>query len=273
MNNRPLVSVTIPTKNSGKTLPKCLKSIENQSYKNLEVILVDSYSTDKTKDITKRFGAKIFFTSWKLLGARYIGFKKSRGDYILLLDSDQTLERTTVERAIQMVNEGCDMLCLEEHTYEPQTWVQKLFDTDKKSIRKPASIRLKPLEGISIARFYTRDILEKAFEAIPKELMPHVILYDHMMIYYEAFKTSQKVRILPDAIGHIEPSSLIELWRKYYRYGKSERYLVNSGFYRMLHRMNVKLRKEEFCEQKFQVQRYLLMMLKGIAHQIGYWSG
>jgi len=273
MESRPLVSVTIPTKNSEKTLSRCLKSIENQSYENLEVILVDSYSTDETKDIARKFGAKIFFTSWKLLGARYIGFQKSRGDYILLLDSDQILERTAVERAVRMVNEGCDMLCLEEHTYEPQTWVQRLFDADKKRIRRLASIRTKPLEGPLIARFYKKAILKKAFEDIPKELIPNVVLYDHMIVYYEAFKVSQNVRILPNAIWHIEPSSLIELWRKYYRYGKSERQLVNSGFYRMLHRMNIKLRKEEFYEQKFQVQTYLLMMLKAIAHQIGYWSG
>ena len=273
MTNSPLVSITVPTKNSEKTLSKCLKSIQNQSYKNLEVILVDSYSTDKTKVIAEKFGAKIFFTSWKLLGARYIGFKESRGDHVLLLDSDQILERITVERAVKMVNEGYDMLCLEEHTPEPQTWVQKLLRADKERISRFASTRLKPPEAILIARFFKRAVLEKAFQAIPKELMPIVVLYEGMIIYYEAFKISQNVGILSNAVWHIEPRGLIELWRRYYRYGKSERHLVNSGFYEMLHRMNLKLRKEEFREQKFQVQTYLLMMLKGIAHQIGYWSG
>lgn len=53
MDKNPLVSVIIPTQNSFKTLEKCLKSVKNQSYKNVEIIVVDNNSTDNTKEIAK----------------------------------------------------------------------------------------------------------------------------------------------------------------------------------------------------------------------------
>jgi len=46
MKDNPLVSVVIPTYNSEKTLAKCLESIKNQTYKNVELIVVDNYSRD-----------------------------------------------------------------------------------------------------------------------------------------------------------------------------------------------------------------------------------
>lgn len=51
MNNKPLVSVIIPTYNSSSTLEKCLRSIRSQSYKNIEIIIVDKFSNDSTGEI------------------------------------------------------------------------------------------------------------------------------------------------------------------------------------------------------------------------------
>jgi len=54
MNNT-LVSVVITTKNSSRTLEKCLQSIKGQSYKNTELLVVDNNSTDSTKEIANKF--------------------------------------------------------------------------------------------------------------------------------------------------------------------------------------------------------------------------
>jgi cellulose synthase/poly-beta-1,6-N-acetylglucosamine synthase-like glycosyltransferase len=175
-DNRPPVSVVIPTYNSEETLSTCLKSVSEQSYPN-------------------------------------------NGEYVLLLDSDQILNHTAITRALEMCKKY-DMLCLEEHSYKPKTWVEWLFETDRCLVHNLANIHLDPLEGTLLARFYKRRDLEEAFDAIPKEKILTVAVYDHAIIDYEAYNISQKVGILPNALWHIELASLIELWKKNYRYGK-----------------------------------------------------
>jgi probable beta-1,3-galactosyltransferase len=56
---KPVVSVIIPTYKSSRTLEKCLESIKNQTYKNIEIIVVDNNSTDNTKEIAKKFTQKV----------------------------------------------------------------------------------------------------------------------------------------------------------------------------------------------------------------------
>ena len=87
------ISIVIPTYNSALTIKKTLKSIFDQTYKNFEVIIVDSYSTDGTKKIIKSFKKKkikVFNVSKKkkLSYARYYGIKKATGSLIAFLDSD-----------------------------------------------------------------------------------------------------------------------------------------------------------------------------------------
>ena len=57
---QPLVSIIIPTKNSNKFLEKCLKSIRNQVYKNIEIIVVDNNSTDRTLETARKYACVIF---------------------------------------------------------------------------------------------------------------------------------------------------------------------------------------------------------------------
>jgi glycosyltransferase involved in cell wall biosynthesis len=271
MESNPLVSVIIPTYNSEKTLAKCLESIKTQTYKNLEIIIVDSCSKDRTIEIAKGFDAKIVQTNWKLLGSRYLGFKESNGEFILLLDSDQILERTTIERSLKMIKNGrFDMLCLEEHTFEPKGWVQKLFEADRKLVHKFSEIHLDPVEGVLLARIYKREILNKVFESIPKALFPVVVAHDHAIIYYEAYKLAKKVGILPNAVWHIEPNSLWDLVKKNFRYGESTYILSKTGYYQNLLKRKVRFRKGALKEWRFGLQSCLLLIIKGIGYTIGY---
>jgi len=270
--DEPLVSIIIPTYNSEKTLAKCLKSVRNQTYKNIETIIVDSYSKDNTIKIANMFGVKVLQTNWKLLGARYLGFIKSIGKIIVLLDSDQILEKTAIERAVNMLSRGYDMLCLEEHTYEPIGWIPKLFEADRKLIHKFSDKHLDPLEGALLARVYKRDILDVAFRNIPKILFPFVVAHDHAIIYYEACKASRRIGIVPNAVFHIEPCNLLELIRKNYRYGFSAYQLDKIGYYKELIRKKVRFRKCLFNDWKLGLQSFLLLSIKGFGYYLGYSS-
>ncbi len=81
-----LVSIIIRTKNEESWISSCLKSVENQSYKNFEIILVDNNSTDKTVDIAKNFNLKVIkIKKFKPGKAINLGIKNSKGEIIVCL--------------------------------------------------------------------------------------------------------------------------------------------------------------------------------------------
>lgn len=269
MSNTPLVSVVVPTFNSEAHLEVCLESVNKQSYPNIEIIIVDSCSQDKTADIARKHG-KVTFYPGGLLGARYIGATQASGEYVVLLDSDQILEQTTIERSVELMDEF-DMLCFEEKSYEPSTFTAKLFEADRELIHKCANLHLDPIGGAMLARFYKKQILDEAFKRIPKNIFPVVIAHDHAIIYYEAYSLSSKVGILRNAVWHIEPSSLLKLCRKNFRYGRSTKELSKSGVYGDLLHKKCTFRKGVLSVSNLRIgaKSCFLLSVKAVAYEIG----
>ncbi|HUL44611.1 MAG TPA: glycosyltransferase [Bacteroidota bacterium] len=87
-----LVSVVVPTYNRRELLAKCLAAIRAQSYRNLEIIVVDDGSTDGTKDSLEMYGRDIRYISIAHSGfpglVRNAGINVSRGEYVAFCDSD-----------------------------------------------------------------------------------------------------------------------------------------------------------------------------------------
>ena len=115
--------------------------------------------------------------------------------------------------------------------------------------------------------------LLKAFENIPKDIVPIVGGQDHAIIYLEAFRVSNKVGFLPNAVYHIEPNSMIQLIKKNYRWGKTSRGFVKMGYYQNLIRKKVRFRKGAIKSNNIRLilQSYMLLILKGIPYKLGYW--
>jgi glycosyltransferase involved in cell wall biosynthesis len=239
---KPLVSIVIPTRNSSKTIKECLSAIQKQSYQNIETIIVDSKSTDDTHEIATARGCKVISTDWKLLGARYLGCKAAVGDYVLMLDSDQILLHDTVERSLRLF-ETYDMLCIEEASYHSRTLIEKMFEADRRLIHHELQVQIDPVYGTLLPRFFKRNLLGQAFEAIPKALLSFVVFRDHEIIYYEAWKLSTKIGVLPTGVYHNEPATLFELWRKNFRYGRSTKALLANGYYNDFIRKKTRFRK------------------------------
>ena len=92
----PKISSIIPTYNSEKTIKKCLTSILSQDYPDLEVLIVDGGSKDKTIDICKNFPVKIISLQKNIVGfSRQIGVDESTGDVCAFIDSDVVLPSET----------------------------------------------------------------------------------------------------------------------------------------------------------------------------------
>lgn len=101
----------IPTLNEGGYLEDCIKSIKKQARKDYEIIVVDSYSKDRTVNIAKKYGAKVLFEKRKGPGiARNTGAKHARGEIIVFADADVRFETDfldKLERKFGMGIGGC----------------------------------------------------------------------------------------------------------------------------------------------------------------------
>jgi glycosyltransferase involved in cell wall biosynthesis len=94
-----MISIIIPTLNEANTLPLALGSIRDQGLSDVEVLVVDSSSTDGTQDISVKFGARVLDYPGKPLGARKHGLMNSTGEFVLLMDADQVLQPGSLLRA------------------------------------------------------------------------------------------------------------------------------------------------------------------------------
>jgi glycosyltransferase involved in cell wall biosynthesis len=108
MNNL-LVSIIVPIYNSEAFLDKCIQSIINQSYKNIEIILVNDGSIDSSGEICDTYSSidsrvkTIHKNNGGLVSSRKTGLKASTGEYILYIDGDDWIELTLIENYVNQV--------------------------------------------------------------------------------------------------------------------------------------------------------------------------
>lgn len=109
--NPPLISVIVPIYNVATYLPACIESVQNQTYTNLEIILVNDGSTDTSWKICERMtrgDGRVKRISQKNKGvsaARNMGLKHANGDYVLFVDSDDIVSKYIVEELVKLVKE------------------------------------------------------------------------------------------------------------------------------------------------------------------------
>ncbi|HDM8185455.1 TPA: glycosyltransferase family 2 protein [Vibrio harveyi] len=105
-----MISVIIPTYNSSKYISSCLSSVFNQTYKNIEVIVVDDCSEDNTVEIIKQQYPKTKIiemesNSGSPAAPRNKGLKAARGDYVCFLDSDDLWIDSKLETQLKLMTE------------------------------------------------------------------------------------------------------------------------------------------------------------------------
>ena len=106
-SDKPLVSVVIPTFNRADTLGETLDSIFEQTYRPIEVIVVDDGSTDATAEVIKAYGDQIQYIYQNNAGpsaARNRGISQVGGDLITFLDSDDLWLPSKLETQVRLMN-------------------------------------------------------------------------------------------------------------------------------------------------------------------------
>jgi glycosyltransferase involved in cell wall biosynthesis len=211
MKDKPLVSVVVPTFDSERFLEVCLRSVKEQIYPRIEVIVVDKNSKDKTVAIAKDFGVTVYvIEAEERCTQMNYGVKKAKGKFVYIVGSDFVLEPTVVKEAVEKcVVEGFDAVCI-HNTSDPGVsfWAR---------VRKLERDCYAGDEWNVAARFFRKDVFEK------------VGGYNERLVAAEDYDLHNRLLKHGFKIGHIkskeihigEPRSLLEIAKKHYYYGKT----------------------------------------------------
>lgn len=205
-----MVSVVIPTLNSEKTLGRCLGSVFGQSYKNIECIVIDGFSSDQTARIAEKYPVRLIQREGSRTKAKNIGLENAEGDFILFIDSDMELEPGVVRRCLEAMSAEDGGLIIPERSVGSSFWV-KVRDFERSFYAGT------PIES---ARFFRTGLVRE------------VGGFDESVIFFEESVVPDKIRELGhpvdkrivSRISHIEDGFSLGGWlRKKYGYGKSAR--------------------------------------------------
>ena len=139
-----MLSIIIPALNEEKYLPRLLRSIKNQSFKDYEIIVADANSKDKTRRIAKKFGCKLIKGGIHAVGINN-GAKKAKGNVLLFLDAD---------------------------THLPKGFLSKNFHTFKNKNLDVASCYIVPRDGMTIDKI--THYLSNIYYFIVKRIRPFI---------------------------------------------------------------------------------------------------
>lgn len=115
--DKPFVSILIPAYNVEKYLRECLDSVINQTYRNLQIVIVDDGSKDSTGEICNEYASKdnrievYHISNGGVANARNVLLSKIKGDYFLFVDSDDWIEADTVDVLVhKMLTHDVDLV-------------------------------------------------------------------------------------------------------------------------------------------------------------------
>lgn len=179
----PLVSVIVTTRNNHETLDACLSSISQQDYSNIELLVIDNNSTDDTKEIARKYTPQVFNKTPERSTQRNYGVQQSKGQYILIIDSDMELSSTVVSNCVQAVANGSSKaLIIPEESFGKGFWA-----------------RCKRLER---SYYVGQDSIEAA-RFFERQLYLEVGGYNEMMTGGEDWDLTNRVRATGVHIGRI----------------------------------------------------------------------
>ena len=107
------VSVIIPNHNYARYVGEAIESVINQTYSNIEIVVVNNGSTDNSLEVLERFGDQINLVNQENLGqsgARKSGLLKATGDFIAFLDADDTWEPQKIEKQLLLFSPTTELV-------------------------------------------------------------------------------------------------------------------------------------------------------------------
>jgi len=217
MERSDLVSVVITTRNEEEVIDNLIRSIKKQSYSNIEILLVDNKSEDRTVQIAHKYKVRTFSFGPERSSQRNLGARKAKGKYLLFLDADMELSSSVIEECVRVVkkNKNIGAIVIPEMSIAHTFWEKaKAFE---RSFYNESGDTI-----TDAARFFTKSVFWQ------------IGGYDETLTGPEDWDMSETVskaghkivRIISVIYHHERVPSLLLLGRKKYYYAlKASRYL------------------------------------------------
>ena len=163
-----LISIIIPVYNSGEYLQTCLDSIVGQTYKNLEIILIDDGSTDGSAEVCDDYAQKdsriicIHQSNGGVSKARNRGLEIARGAYIHFPDSDDYLDLDTYEYLLNLMNQHqCQVVNFEHFITYPDREIAHKFNKERYGIFSPEGAHKQLMNGVQFCcnKLFARELI------------------------------------------------------------------------------------------------------------------
>ncbi|MEM4577169.1 MAG: glycosyltransferase [Candidatus Nezhaarchaeales archaeon] len=203
----PLVSVVVPTCNSAKTLKLCLNSLVNQSYKHLELIVVDNFSKDRSVEIAKGFGAKVFIHGHERSAQKNYGALHANGEFIYFVDSDFVLKADVISKCV----DACrffDAVCTVNYSFGRSLWGKSIALKEYFLAKDPT---------IQVARFMKRSVFFDV-GGFDEDL----VVGEDLDLYARLVEQGYKIGFVSAVEWHIgEPETLKAVAMRGFYYGKN----------------------------------------------------
>lgn len=228
------ISIIIPVYNVEKYLETCIKSIINQTYTNLEIILIDDGSKDNSLNICKDFEKKdkrikaIHKENEGVSSARNLGIKESTGNYITFIDPDDYAENNMIERAVNISKKyDADIVQWNSYYNKENEEIKRKAITNDILKREDEGIKLLQLDilstiyeekenGISVGpirgvwgKLYKKDIIKDI------EFDKSLYAFEDGLFNLNAFENAKRIVLFNEYLHHyrVNPASVCNSYK------------------------------------------------------------
>ena len=206
---KPLVSVIIPAWNSAAYIVACLQSLKKQTYKNMEVIVVDNNSSDDTVKLAKDYTDKVYSKGPERSAQVNYGAQIAKGKYLYRVDSDFVLEPDVIAQCVEKCEkENLDGIAVHNTSAEGLG-----FWADVRKYERNTYI---DDDLIVAVRFFTKESWKK-INGFDETLYGPEDYDFHNRFVSSGFKWG-RIKAIERHLG--EPKSIKDIWSKHYFYGK-----------------------------------------------------
>lgn len=221
------VSIIVPVYNMGDKIEKCVNSLRNQTYENIEIILIDDGSKDNSLKICNNIASsddriKVFHTENRGSGpARNYGIEKSTGKYLYFPDADDCIEPYAISHLVEkMTDSGCDLIVFGFQAVDSEGNISKTHQYENRiypaqELRRDYSQCIGYFDRLSIQgapwnKFFDGDVIRSNNVRYPA-LRRHQdeVFISRYMCY------ADKVEFIDEILYKYEMNSLKKEWEKF----------------------------------------------------------